>query len=127
MNIKPNLFYTKDHEWVNVEGDTATMGITDHAQAQLGSIVFVELPEINKTVKAGDTLGVVESTKAVSDFYSAVEGTVTAVNNDLNGTPESINEDPYGKGWLARLKFTKKSSELMDAESYEKYLNEEHK
>jgi len=127
MNIKSNLFYTKDHEWFLFEGDTATMGISDHAQAQLGSIVFVELPEINKTVKTGDSLGVVESTKAVSDFYSAVDGTVAAVNNDLTGTPESINEDPYGKGWLTKIKFTKKSADLMDAKVYEKYVQEEHK
>jgi len=126
MNVKSDLFYTKDHEWVLFQGDTAAIGITDHAQSQLGDIVFVELPEVGTSVKTGDTLGVVESTKAVSDFYSSVEGNVTAVNNDLPNSPDLLNSDPYGS-WLVKVKFTKKSTDLMDAKAYSKYLGEEHK
>ena len=127
MNIKSDLFYTKDHEWLLTQGDTATIGITDHAQSQLGDIVFVELPEADTRVKAGDTLGVVESTKAVSDFYSPVEGMVVAVNTSLTDSPETINKDSYGEGWLVKMKFTSKSKDLMDAKAYEAYLKEEHK
>jgi len=126
MNVKTDLFYTKDHEWVSIQGDTATIGITDHAQSQLGDIVFVELPEVGTGVKVGDTLGVVESTKAVSDFYSSVEGDVTSVNSELPDTPDKLNSDPYG-AWLVRVKFTKKNPELMDAKAYSKYIEEEHK
>ncbi len=125
MNVKSDLFYTKDHEWVLINGDTATMGISDHAQGQLGDIVFVELPEVGKTVKIGDTLGVVESTKAVSDIFSAVEGTVTDVNTALTNTPDKVNSDPYGS-WIVKMKFTKKNPELMDAKVYSEYLKEEH-
>jgi glycine cleavage system H protein len=126
MNIKSDLFYTKDHEWLLTQGDTATIGITDHAQSQLGDIVFVELPEVGTNVKVGDTLGVVESTKAVSDFYSSVEGTVTKVNTGMTDTPDKLNSDPYG-AWLVEIKFTKKNPELMDAKAYSKYIEEEHK
>lgn len=125
MNVKSDLFYTKDHEWVLINGDTATMGISDHAQGQLGDIVFVELPEVGKTVKIGDALGVVESTKAVSDIFSAVEGTVTEVNSTLSDSPDKINSDPYGS-WIVKIKFTKKNPELMDAKVYSEYLKEEH-
>lgn len=125
MNVKTDLFYTKDHEWVQINGDTATMGISDHAQGQLGDIVFVELPELGKSVKIGDALGVVESTKAVSDVFSAVEGTVTEVNTALTDTPDKVNSDPYGS-WIAKIKFTKKNPELMDAKVYSEYLKEEH-
>ena len=126
MNIKPELLYTKDHEWLLISGDTATIGITDHAQSQLGDIVFVELPEVGTNVKAGDTLGVVESTKAVSDFYSSVDGSVVAVNVELPDAPDKINSDAYG-AWLVKVKFTNRSSELMDAKAYTKYCEEEHK
>jgi len=126
MNVKSELFYTKDHEWVAINGDTATIGITDHAQSQLGDIVFVELPEVGTGVKVGDTLGVVESTKAVSDFYSSVEGNVTEVNSTLPDSPDKLNSDAYGS-WLVRVKFTKKNPELMDAKTYSTYIQEEHK
>ena len=117
MNVKSDLFYTKDHEWVLINGDVAAMGISDHAQGQLGDIVFVELPEVGKTVKIGDAIGVVESTKAVSDVFSALEGTVTEVNTAaLADSPDKVNSDPYGS-WIAKIKFTKKSNELMDAKS----------
>jgi glycine cleavage system H protein len=127
MNVKANLYYSKDHEWAEFKGDTVVVGISDHAQGQLGDIVFVELPEANTAVKVGDTLGVVESTKAVSDFYSPVEGTVVEINSVLADSPEKINEDSYGDGWLVKIKFTKKSQELMDSKAYETYLKEEHK
>jgi len=94
MNVKSDLFYTKDHEWVLINGDVAAMGISDHAQGQLGDIVFVELPEVGKTVKIGDAIGVVESTKAVSDVFSALEGTVTEVNTALAESPEKENSEP---------------------------------
>ncbi len=126
MNVKSDLFYTKDHEWLSVSGDTGSIGITDHAQGQLGDIVFVELPEVGAHVKVGDTLGVVESTKAVSDFYSSVEGTVTSVNTPITDNPDKLNSDPYGS-WLVKIKFTKKNPELMDAKQYSKYIEEEHK
>jgi glycine cleavage system H protein len=126
MNIKSDLFYTKDHEWLLTQGDTATIGITDHAQSQLGDIVFVELPEVGANVKVGDALGVVESTKAVSDFYSSVEGSVTSVNTGMTDTPDKLNSDPYG-AWLVKIKFTKKNPEMMDAKAYSKYIEEEHK
>jgi glycine cleavage system H protein len=126
MNVKSDFFYTKDHEWVSIQGDTATIGITDHAQSQLGDIVFVELPEVGTNVNLGDTLGVVESTKAVSDFYSSVSGNVSAVNSELSDTPDKLNSDPYG-AWLVKVKFTKKNPELMDATTYSKYIAEEHK
>ena len=126
MNVKSDLFYTKDHEWLLTQGDTATIGITDHAQSQLGDIVFVELPEVGTNVKIGDTLGVVESTKAVSDIYSSVEGSVTSVNSGMADTPDKLNSDPYG-AWLVKIKFTKKDPEMMDAKAYSKYIEEEHK
>ena len=125
MDVKSDLFYTKDHEWVLINGDVAAMGISDHAQGQLGDIVFVELPEVGKTVKIGDAIGVVESTKAVSDVFSALEGTVTEANTALADTPDKVNSDPNGS-WIAKIKFTKKSNELMDAKAYSEYLKEEH-
>jgi len=127
MNVKTNLYYSKDHEWAEFNGDVATIGISDHAQGQLGDIVFVELPETGNTVKAGDALGVVESTKAVSDFYSPVDGVITEVNSTLTDSPEKLNQDPYTAGWLVKIKFTKKSTDLMDSKTYENYLKEEHK
>lgn len=125
MNIPKNLFYTKDHEWVLIDGDSATMGITDHAQGQLGDIVFVEFPEDGTEVAVGDSIGVVESTKAVSDYYAPVVGSVAEVNNALADTPDKINSDPYGDAWLVKFKFTEKSEDLMTPEAYEKYVKEE--
>ena len=127
MNVKSNLFYTKDHEWVEFNGELATIGISAHAQEQLGDIVFVELPELGKEVKAGDALGVVESTKAVSDFYSSVDGKIVEINEGVVDSPENINVDSYGDGWLVKIKYTKKSPELMDSSTYDTYLKEETK
>ena len=116
--------YTKQHEWVKLKGDTATVGITDFAQAELGDIVFVELPETGKEVQAGDVLGTIESVKAVSELYAPVGGTVEAANGDLESKPEAVNEDPHGEGWLCRIKLTNPSEadQLMDAAAYQELL-----
>ena len=121
----PNDYrYSKDHEWVKVEGDTATIGITEFAQKQLGDVVYVELPAVGKTLDVHQTIGVVESVKAVSDVYSPIGGEVLAVNEDLNNTPETLNQDPHGKGWIIRLRLknTGDLEALMAAVDYEKYL-----
>jgi glycine cleavage system H protein len=116
--------YTKEHEWVKVQGDTATVGITDFAQNQLGDVVFVELPEPGEELEAHQTLGVVESVKAVSDIYSPISGEVTEINQGLNDEPEILNQDPHGKGWIIKLKVKDESEleDLMTASEYEKYL-----
>jgi glycine cleavage system H protein len=116
--------YSKDHEWVKVEGDTATIGITEFAQKQLGDVVYVELPAIGKALDVHQTIGVVESVKAVSDVYSPIAGEVTAVNEDLNNSPETLNQDPHGKGWIIRLRLKDKNAleALMTAVDYERYL-----
>ena len=121
----PNDFlYTKDHEWVKVEGEEAVVGITDFAQNQLGDIIFVELPAVGKELGAHDTLGVVESVKSVSDIYAPVAGVVAAVNEALNQTADLLNKDPHGQGWIARLKVkdAKDLEGLMSAGDYEKFL-----
>jgi glycine cleavage system H protein len=124
MAVAQGLLYTKDHEWAKVDGDTATVGITDYAQEQLGEIVFVELPKVGKEFGVHKELAVVESSKAASDVYSPVAGQVTDVNSELQTKPESINEDCYGAGWICKLKITDKESlgGLMDAKQYEEYL-----
>ncbi|HSK84310.1 MAG TPA: glycine cleavage system protein GcvH, partial [Rubrobacter sp.] len=106
MNIPEDLQYTKSHEWVLIEGDTATIGITDHAQDELGDVVFVELPDEGATFDAGESFGTVESVKAVSDLYAPVGGEVVEVNSTLEDAPENINEDPYGEGWIVKLRTT---------------------
>ncbi|MGH9522837.1 MAG: glycine cleavage system protein GcvH [Terriglobales bacterium] len=118
--------YTKEHEWVKVEGDTGTIGITDYAQNSLGDIVFVELPKIGASIEKGKTFGSVESVKAVSDIYSPVSGTVTAVNEELTKSPEKINTDAHGS-WIVKVKLANASdsSGLMSAADYEKFIAEE--
>jgi len=122
--VAKGLLYTKDHEWARIEGDIATVGITDHAQNQLGELTFVELPEVGKEVKQKGELGVVESSKAASDVYSPVAGKVTEVNTELETSPEQINKDCYGEGWLCKVRITDKATakNLMDAKQYEEYL-----
>jgi len=123
--VYPNDFlYTKDHEWVKVEGEEAVVGITDFAQNQLGDIIFVELPAVGKELGAHDTLGVVESVKSVSDIYAPVAGVVAAVNEALDQTADLLNKDPHGQGWIARLKVkdAKDLEGLMSAGDYEKFL-----
>ncbi|HVP42765.1 MAG TPA: glycine cleavage system protein GcvH [Terriglobales bacterium] len=123
MNYPKELKYTKEDEWLKVEGDTGTVGITDYAQNALGDIVFVELPKPGATVEVGKSFGTVESVKAVSELYSPVSGTVTAVNGELTDAPEKINSDPYG-AWMIKVKLTKQSDSLMSAADYEKYAAE---
>jgi len=119
-----DFYYTKDHEWILVKGDLATVGITDFAQKQLGDVVYVELPGKGTQLEFHQTIGVVESVKAVSDVYSPVSGEVTDMNEGLNDSPELVNQDPHGKGWFIRLKIKDESEleKLMSADEYEKYL-----
>ena len=124
MSVPEELQYTKSHEWVRTEGDTATIGITDHAQDELGDVVFVELPEMGATFDAGDSFGTVESVKAVSDLYTPVGGEVVEVNETLNDQPEKINEDPYGEGWIVKLSASGEG-DLLSASDYEQFLEEE--
>jgi glycine cleavage system H protein len=122
--VLKGLLYTQEHEWAKVEGDVATVGITDHAQEQLGELTFVELPNVGKEVKQKGELGVVESSKAASDVFSPVTGKVTEVNKSLESKPETINNDCYGAGWICKIRITDKATteNLMDATQYEEYL-----
>src|SRR5467141_2724164 len=124
MEAPPGLKYSKEHEWVATEESVATIGITDHAQEQLGEIVYLELPAVGDKVSKDDPFGVVESVKAVSDIYAPVTGTVIEVNEDL---PESVNEDPYGDGWLIKVKIADMTDleDLMDNEEYAELLARE--
>lgn len=126
MNFPSELKYTKEHEWLRVEGDTAYAGITDYAQDALGDVVFLELPDVGRELSAGDAFGVVESVKAVSDLYSPVGGKITEINEPLVDEPEILNEDPYEKGWIIALKLSDLSEldQLMDAAQYEAYVRE---
>jgi glycine cleavage system H protein len=118
MNIPQNLQYLKSHEWVHLEGDTATVGISDFAQEQLGDVVYVELPKVGQIASSDETIAVVESVKTASDIYSPVSGEVIAVNAALEGSPEQINESPYELGWLFKVRVTGLSKELLDPSSY---------
>ena len=119
MSLTPeNLQYTKEHEWVSVNGNTYTMGITDYAQGALGDIVYVQLPKVGEIVNSGKVCGEVESTKSVSEIYAPVSGTVVAINESLANTPESINSDPYGNGWLVKIEVSTTPSDLLSAKDY---------
>jgi len=124
-----NLRYHKEHTWVKVTGKKATVGITDHAQEALGDIVYIDLPDSDTSIEANSELAEIESTKATSSVISPVSGTVTEVNEELSESPEIINEEPYGKGWIAVISIDDVSEvdDLMDASEYEKYLEEESK
>ena len=124
MAVPEELQYTKTHEWVRREEDVATVGITEHAQDELGDVVFIELPEKGASFGAGDAFGTVESVKAVSDLYAPVGGEVVEVNEALNDSPEKINEEPYGDGWIIRLRVSEEA-DLLSAGDYEKVLEEE--
>jgi glycine cleavage system H protein len=128
MNIPKNLKYTKEHEWILVEGNQATVGITDHAQSSLGDVVFVDLPTVGRALKTGETFGTVESIKAVSDLYSPVTGKVTAINSALGDAPSSVNSDAYGKAWMIKMEVTdpKSVETLLDAGAYEKLVASGH-
>lgn len=119
--IPENLYYTKDHEWAKVDGDIATIGITDYAQEALGEVVFVDLPQIGKNIDQHGQIGSVESSKAASDIYSPVGGTVTEVNDKLGSEPELINKDCYGSGWICKIKVSQ-VKDLLNATQYEEYL-----
>ncbi|HEY3442909.1 MAG TPA: glycine cleavage system protein GcvH [Paludibaculum sp.] len=124
MTYPENYRYTKEHEWVSVEGDTGTVGITFHAQSELGDIVYVDLPKVGTKVDIGQSFGSVESVKAVSDIYSPVSGEVVETNAILAHAPEKLNEDPHGEAWLVRIKLadTDQVSRLLDAAAYQSYI-----
>jgi glycine cleavage system H protein len=124
LNVPEELQYTRSHEWVRTEDDTAIIGITDYAQEELGDIVYIELPEHGDTFDAGDSFGTVESVKAVSDLYTPVGGEVVEVNEVLDDSPEKINEDPYGDGWIIKLRVSDEG-DLLSASDYEQFLEEE--
>lgn len=124
MNIPDNLKYTSDHEWVLVDGDIALVGITDHAQEELTDIVFVELPERDKTFDQGDAVAVVESVKAASDIYAPISGEIVEVNDDLEGDPSLVNADPYGDGWIYKISINVEAEieALMSPEDYQEFI-----
>jgi len=119
--------YSKSHEYVHIEGDTGTIGITDYAQKELGDVVFVELPQVGTQLEQGDELGSIESVKAVSELFAPVSGEVVEVNEALTVKPELVNTDPYGDGWMVKVKVStpEEADELMDAEEYEEYVEKE--
>ena len=109
MNLPENIKYTADHEWAKLDGDILTIGITDFAQSKLGDIIFVEFPDLNTTVSAKDSIGTLEAVKTVADIYSPISGKITDLNNQLEDTPELINEDPYNEGWILKIKINDKN------------------
>jgi len=127
MNYPETYRYTKEHEWVHLEGDTATVGITDHAQSELGDIVYVDLPKPGTQLETGRTFGSVESVKAVSDIYAPVAGEVLAINEELATAPEKLNEDPHGAAWLVKVKVAAGTSlsSLLSAADYQTYIGAE--
>ena len=122
MSIPANLKYSKDHEWARIEGKTATIGITDHAQQALGDIVFVDLPAVGRVLKKHETFGVVESIKAVSDLYSPLEGKVVEVNAALKDDPSKVNTEAYTGAWMLKLEFSGETGDLMDSAAYTSYV-----
>ncbi len=124
MNIPEDLKYSKDHEWARIEGEVAVVGITDYAQNELGDIVYVELPEVGTQVEQGKAFGTVEAVKAVSDLFAPVSGEVVAVNEKLADSPELVNQDPYGEGWMIKIKMSNPDevNNLLNKEDYEALL-----
>ena len=125
MNFPDTIRYTKDHEWIRLEGDEAVIGITDFAQQELGDIVYVEIETVGQQLNAGDVFGTVEAVKTVSDLFLPVKGTVTEVNAKLNANPELVNNDPYGEGWMAKVRLSNKGDiqSLLSAEAYQKLVS----
>jgi len=126
MNIPENLLYTEDHEWLRLEGDVAYIGVTDFAQKELGDIVFVEVETVDEELEKGDAFGTIEAVKTVSDMFMPVSGTVLELNELLDGEPEIINKDPYGKGWIVKISVSNKAEldELLDATTYKANVEE---
>jgi glycine cleavage system H protein len=126
-NVPAELKFLSSHEWVLVEGDIATIGVSDHAQELLGDLVFVELPELDSSVSAGDSVAVIESVKAASDTYAPVSGEIIEVNNELEDSPERINDDPYGDGWMYKIKMEDPDEvgDLLGAEAYTESIEED--
>ena len=124
MNTPEGLRYSSDHEWVRVDGDTATIGITDYAQDALGDVVYVDPPEVGASLAAGDAFGEVESTKSVSELYAPISGTVASTNDDLEAEPEKLNGDPYGEGWICTVTMSDASEldALLDADAYQAFI-----
>jgi len=124
--IEPGLLYTKEDEWVKVDGDEVSVGVSDHAQDALSDIVYLELPDVGDSFEMGDTFGVIESVKAAADMYMPVSGEITAVNEDLLDTPELVNSDPYGAAWMVKIKISNSAEldDLMDVDTYTEYLEE---
>ena len=118
MNIPKDLKYTSEHEWVSLEDGVVTVGITDYAQSELGDIVFVELPEVGAELEAMETFGTIEAVKTVSDLFSPVSGIVEEINTDLEDRPELVNEDPYGDGWMIKIKISEEPEDLLSAAEY---------
>ena len=124
MNFPENLKYTKDHEWILVDGETGTVGITEYAQGELGDVVFLDIPSVGKAVKVGDSFGTIEAVKAVSELYAPVSGTVMELNPNLESQPELVNKEPYDGGWMVKIKMTNKSelNNLLDSVNYRKLI-----
>lgn len=124
MNTPDHLHYTEDHEWADYKNDEVTIGITDYAQSQLGDVIFVELPEVGDEISAGDSFGEIEAVKTVSELYSPISGKIVAVNEALEDSPETVNSDPYGNGWLVKILTSNpdEKDELMNFLSYEEFV-----
>ena len=124
MNNPKNLLYTSEHEWVKIEGNTATIGITDFAQGELGDIIFLEFPDLDAVFNVGDIFGTIEAVKTVSDLYMPLEGKIVEVNNILNDNPEKVNEDPYGKGWMVKIIIDENTikNQLLDSKKYNQLI-----
>ncbi len=124
MNIPKNLLYTSEHEWVKIEGNTATIGITDFAQGELGDIIFLEFPDLDAVFNVGDIFGTIEAVKTVSDLYMPLEGKIVEVNNILNDNPEKVNEDPYGEGWIVKIIIDENATkdQLLDSKKYNQLI-----
>lgn len=124
MNIPADLLYTKEHEWIKIEGDTATIGITDHAQSELGDIVYVDVTAMKEPLERGTVFGTIEAVKTVSDLFLPMSGTITELNAEIESNPEIVNKDPYGKGWMVKMTLSNPSekSELLSADAYRQLI-----
>ncbi len=125
MEFPNNLKYTEDHEWISVDGNVATIGITEFAQGELGDVVYIDIPDATAEVKKGDTIGTIEAVKTVADLFAPLSGVLCAVNTELNDSPEIVNKDPYNTGWIVKIEFADAAEldDLMDAETYQKTLS----